>query len=248
VATVLAVDKDTLQLELLTFLLKHEGHRVHATTDGEMALEYLQSRLVDLAIVETALQRQDGFRICQQMRKLSPHMPLMILSERREEEQICRDLRGAADDYVVKPFSPHQLLARVHALLRRTKLGRNGGVVDENMSIGEIALNLHQMHAVVNGHAVLLTHREFSLLQVLMSNANRVLSREQLMRLAWGGHFAATGKAVDVYILRLRQKIQPHVQNGPYIRALRGFGYKFEMPRPPAPVGAPASLRMVTDS
>jgi two-component system alkaline phosphatase synthesis response regulator PhoP len=238
VATVLAVDKDTLQLEFLTFLLKQEGHRVHATTEADVALDYLQSQVVDLAIVETALHRQDGFPICQQMRQLNPRLPLMILSERREEEQICHGLRIAADDYVVKPFSPHQLMARVHALLRRTALDRHP-VIAEHLSIGEISLNLQQMQAVVNGHRVPLTQREFSLLRILMANANRLLSRDQLMRLAWGGHFVGTGKAVDVYILRLRKKIQPHVRGGPYIQAHRGYGYKFQAPRHGLPEVAP---------
>jgi two-component system, OmpR family, alkaline phosphatase synthesis response regulator PhoP len=235
-ATILAVDKDTLQLELLTFLLKQEGHQVHATSEPDIALEILQSKVIDLVILETALQRQDGFRFCQQMRQLNPYTPLIILSERHDEEQIVRSLLAAADDYVIKPFSPRQLLARVHALLRRANLNRGNHWPDENLSIGEITLNLQQMQAVVNEHRIRLTSRELTLLHALMDNANRVLSREQLMRLAWGEHFVGTAKAVDVCVFRLRRKIRPHVQNGFNIQALRGFGYKFELPRAePAP-------------
>ncbi|TMF26180.1 MAG: winged helix-turn-helix transcriptional regulator, partial [Chloroflexi bacterium] len=98
--------------------------------------------------------------------------------------------------------------------------------------IGEIALNLQQMHAVVNGERVSLTPRELSLLHALMENANRVLSRDQLMRIAWGERFIGTPKAVDVYVQRLRRKVQPHLTAGFYIEALRGFGYKFQIPRP----------------
>jgi len=99
-------------------------------------------------------------------------------------------------------------------------------------AIGEIALNLQQMHAVVNGERVSLTPRELSLLHALMENANRVLSRDQLMRIAWGERFIGTPKAVDVYVQRLRRKVQPHLTAGFYIEALRGFGYKFQIPRP----------------
>jgi two-component system alkaline phosphatase synthesis response regulator PhoP len=234
VATVLAVDKDPLHLELFSFLLKQEGHRVLATPEAETALDILQSQRIDLVILETALQRQDGLRICQQIRQLNPYTPVMIVSERHEEEQIVRGLMLAADDYIVKPFAPRQLLARVHALLRRADLNRRGRWLDENLSIGEISLNLQQMHVVVNGHRISLTRRELSLLHALMENASRVLSRDQLIQLAWGDHYVGTAKAVDVCVHGLRKKMQQYVTGGSYIYALRGFGYKFEMPRPQA--------------
>ena len=233
-ATVLALDKDPLHLELLSFLLKQEGHRVHATPEPETALDLVQSQVIDLVILELVFPRQDGYRICQQIRQLNPYMPVMIVSERQEEDHIVRGLQTAADDYVTKPFSPRQFLARVQALLRRANLNRAGRWLDENLSIGEIALNLHQMHAVVNGRRVALTQRELSLLHAMMENAGRVLSREQLMRLAWGEDHVSTPKNVDVYVQRLRKRLQPHLTGGDYIQALRGFGYKFEIPRPRA--------------
>jgi two-component system alkaline phosphatase synthesis response regulator PhoP len=233
VATILAVDKDPLQLELLSFLLKQEGHKVHATPEPDQALDLLQNQLIDLVILEISLQRHDGMRVCQQMRQINPYTPLMIVSERPDEDLIIRGLMMAADDYVIKPFSPRQLLARVHAHLRRANLNRSGRWSDENLSIGEISLNLQQAQAVVNGHRVALTQREFSLLYALMENAGRVLSRDQLTELAWD-HFAGTQKSVDVYVQRLRKKLQPHLDGREYIQALRGFGYKFEMPRPQA--------------
>jgi two-component system alkaline phosphatase synthesis response regulator PhoP len=231
-ATVLALDKDPLQLELLTFLLKQEGHRVHATSDPDVALGILQSKVVDLVIIETVLQRLDGHRVCQQIRQLNPYTPVMIVSERVDEDQIVRLLLNAADDYMTKPFSPRQFLARVHALLRRSSLVRSGGARDENIAIGEISLNLQRMQVIVNGRQIQLTPRELSLLHALMDNANRVLSRDQLMTQAWGDHFVGTPKNVDVCIQRLRKKIHPHLTHGNYVQALRGFGYKFEIPRP----------------
>jgi two-component system alkaline phosphatase synthesis response regulator PhoP len=231
-ATVLTLDKDVLQLEVLASLLKHEGHRVHPTADPEAALAILQSSLVDLVIVEPATQRPDGIRLCQQIRQLNPYRPLMIVSERGDEEQIFKTMMVAADDYMVKPLSPRLFVAHVHALLRRAEQVRGQRWQDQNVSIGEISLSLQQMHAVVNGQRVPLTPRELSLLHALMENANRVLNRDQLMRIAWGDHFIGTPKAIDVYVQRLRRKIQPHLTAGFYIQSLRGFGYKFEIPRP----------------
>jgi two-component system alkaline phosphatase synthesis response regulator PhoP len=231
-ATVLTLDKDVLQLEVLASLLKHEGHRVHPTADPEAALAILQSSLVDLVIIEPATQRPDGIRLCQQIRQLNPYRPLLVVSERGDEEQIFRAMMVAADDYMVKPLSPRLFVAHVHALLRRTEQVRGQRWQDQNVAIGEISLSLQQMHAVVNGRRLPLTPRELSLLHALMENANRVLSRDQLMRIAWGDHFVGTPKAVDVYVQRLRRKIQPHLTAGFYIQSLRGFGYKFEIPRP----------------
>ena len=231
-ATILAVDKDPLQLELLSFLLKQEGHRVRATPEPETALDLIQSTLIDLVIIETVLPRQDGIKLCQQMRQLNPYVPVLILSERGDEEQIVRGLMLAADDFVTKPYLPRQLLARVYALLRRANLNRNGRWQEENLAIGEITLNLQQMHAVVNGRRVTLAPRELSLLHALMDNAGRVLSRDQLMQVAWGSDHVSTSKNVDVHVQRIKKKLGPYLTAGPYIEALRGFGYKFEIPRP----------------
>jgi len=232
-ATILAVDKDTLQLEVLSHLLRQEGHKVHSTAEPERALDLLQTQVIDLVVVEPALPRHDAVRICQQMRQLNPYTPLLVLSERHEEDQIVRTLLAAADDYIVKPFSPRYLLARVTVLLRRSNLNRGGRWLDENLSIGEVSLNLQQAQVLVDAHRIRLTQREFSLLYALMENAGRVLSRDQLMELAWDG-YAGTPRSVDVYVQRLRKQLRPYLDGREYIHALRGFGYKFEMPRPQA--------------
>ena len=236
-ATILAVDKDTLQLEVLSHLLRQEGHKVHATAEPETAFDLLQSQLIDLVVIEPSLPRHDAVRVCQQMRQLNPYTPLLVLSERREEDQIVRTLLAAADDYIVKPFSPRYLLARVTVLLRRSNLSRGGRWLDENLSIGEISLNLQQAQVLVGDHRIALTQREFSLLYALMENAGRVLSRDQLTELAWD-RFAGTQKSVDVYVQRLRRKLQPYLGGREYIQALRGFGYKFEIPQPRVAVAA----------
>jgi DNA-binding response OmpR family regulator len=229
VATILAVDKDPLNLNLLGYLLREQGHKVYATSEPDTALELLRSQMIDLVIIEILLKRHDGVAICRQIRQVSPLMPLMILSELRDEDHIVESLMVAADDYITKPFSPRSLLARVHAILRRASLSRGNDWANDDLAIGAIGLNLRQMHVVVNGHPVRLTPREFTLLHCLMQNAGRVLSRDQLMRLAWGENFAGTSKSIDVNIQRLRTKIAPFLTDGFCIQALRGFGYKFEV-------------------
>jgi len=231
VAAIIALDKDLLQLELVTFLLKQEGHQVHATPEPETALDVMRSKFIDLVTLEVVLQRQDGFKICQQIRSFNPHIPLMIVSQASDEEHVVRGLL-VADDYVVKPFSPRVFLARVHALLRRGSVDRtNSRRLNENVATGEITLNLQQMHALVNGHRVSLTPRELTLLHTLMLNPGRVLTRDQLMHLAWGDNFVGTSKTVDVYVQRLRYKMTPYLTNSDPIEALRGFGYRFNVQR-----------------
>src|SRR5437763_3255183 len=163
-ATVLTIDRDALQQEVLATLLKHDGHRVHPTADAETALAILQSALVDLVIIEPATQRPDGLRLCQQIRQLNPYRPLMIVSERGDEEQIFRALMVAADDYMVKPISPRLFVGRVHALLRQAEQVRGQRWQDQDVSIGAISLILQQTRASINGEPGPLTPRELCLL------------------------------------------------------------------------------------
>jgi DNA-binding response OmpR family regulator len=234
---VLVLDEDQLQLDLYAFLLNKEGHEVHVTSQPEFAFDVLRSLPIDLVVIETAMSRDDGERIGRQIRQLNSRIALMIVSARDQEEQILRGL-AYADDYMTKPFSPRQFLARVHALTRRAGFSNRPGAQDENLSIGEIVLNLQRMQAVVNGRAVSLTPRGFSVLYALMDNPNRVLSRRQLMQMAWGDESVAGSKAVDVCILRLRKRIEPHMAGRLDIVAERGLGYRFVTPRSAVAVSA----------
>jgi DNA-binding response OmpR family regulator len=229
-ANVLAFDKDPVQLEVVSFLLEKQGHAVHCTSAPDDAVDLLQTSTVDLIVIEPSLPRHDGTRLCQQMRQLSPQTPLMIVSERGEEDHIVHSLMTAADDYVTKPISPRQFLARVHALLRRSQMSSTSDYQHEDITVGEITLSLTDMRARVNGAEVLLTPREMSLLHTLLLNSPRLLSRTQLME-RWGDHFVGLSKAVDVYVQRLRKKLQPHLTGGLYIQAVRGYGYRLAPPK-----------------
>ena len=163
---------------------------------------------------------------------MKPHVPLVVVSECRDEDYIVRSLLAFADEYVIKPYSPRQLLARVHALLRRTGATHANRNADGSIVIGDLSLDMHQMQVTVGSTRVALTPREISLLSALMMNPNRVLARSQLVRLAWGDDFEGCQKTVDVCIQRLRKKIQPHLVGVDYIEAVRGFGYKLQRPEP----------------
>ena len=226
-AIILAVDRDQLELDVLGCVLRHDSHQLIATQDPARALEILRSRVIDLSVVERSVRRREGLDLCDQIHRTAPSVPLMIVSERGGVDQIVHGLE-AADDYLEKPYSPREFLARVRSLLRRASLNHRRR--DEILSIGEIELNLFQMHVIINGTRVPLTPRELWLLHALMDNSNRVLSRDQLMRLAWGEQFVGVSKTVDVCIQRIRKKMAPHLSTG-YIHALRGFGYGLQLPR-----------------
>jgi DNA-binding response OmpR family regulator len=177
---------------------------------------------------------------------MKPHLPVMVISDNGDEDQIVRSLLAFADEYVIKPYPPRQLLARVHALLRRTGATHVNRNADGTVVIGELSLNLHQMQVCVGSTRVALTPREISLLSALMMNPNRVLARSQLVRLAWGDDFDGCLKTVDVCVQRLRKKIQPHLVGEDYIEAVRGFGYKLQRPaRTGVPERADSNRSMV---
>lgn len=229
ISTVLVLDKDPLQLQLTSVLLQRDNHKALTAADPDAALATLNEDEVDLMIVETSMPRHDGYRLGQQIRQLKPHLPVIVLSEVRDDEYIVRSLLAFADDYMVKPFSPRELLARVHAQLRRAGATHVRRSYDGSVVVGDMSLNLHQMQVRIGSTLVALTPRELSLLSALMMNPNRVLARSQLVRLAWGDDFDGCLKTVDVCVQRLRKKIQPHLRED-YIEAVRGFGYKLQHP------------------
>ena len=226
----MVLDKDPLQLELTAVLLKRDSHKPITTAEPETALQALEGQDVEIVLIDPSLPRHDGYRLGQQIRQMKPHVPVVVVSDCRDEDYIVRSLLAFADEYVIKPYSPRQLLARVHALLRRTGATHVNRNADGSIAIGLLTLNLQQMQVSVGTTRVALTPREISLLSALMMNPNRVLARSQLVRLAWGDDFEGCQKTVDVCIQRLRKKIQPHLAGEDYIEAVRGFGYKLQRP------------------
>jgi two-component system response regulator MtrA len=229
-ATVLVLDKDPLQLELTTLLLRRDRHHCLSTTKPDSAIQILESADVDMVILDTSMGQQDGFRVCQELRRIREDLPMLVVSEASDEDQVVRALMVGADDFVSKPYRPRELLARVQAVLRRGGTSLNGRARESTITIGSIALDVHRWQVVVAGRQVHLTPRELALLHVLMSNPNRVLSRTQLSGLAWHD-FVGGQKAVDVCIQRIRAKLSRVPGGADFIGSRRGLGYKFETPK-----------------
>jgi DNA-binding response OmpR family regulator len=221
-ASVLVVEDERAQRYVLGQYLAKEGFTVLEAEDGASALKILRRQSVDLAVVDIMMPGIDGLDLVRLLRKDSS-APVIMLTARGEEATRVAGLEAGADDYVVKPFSMPELVARVRAQLRRANgFGRSGEGVS-SLQAGEVELHLDARTCTVGGRPVELSRREFDLLAVLMRRKGRALTREQLLEEAWGTTHV-TEKTVDVHMARLRQKVGSRV----HIRSLRGVGYRLE--------------------
>ena len=200
------------------------GHGVVATTvaDGLRGLEGAQRHRFDVVLLDLMLPGMDGMQVCRELRARSD-VPVVILTARGEEADRVMGLELGADDYLAKPFSPRELLARIHAVVRRAR-GQVGPSV-KSVRVGLLALDPGARRAVLREQEILLTGYEFSLLYALASRAGRVLSREQLIELAGGSADDAFDRSVDVHVSRLRQKLGDDPKNPRMLKTVRGSGY-----------------------
>jgi len=205
--------------------LKKEGFSTVTAGDGGAALDLFRQHRPILVILDLMLPVLDGWEVCREMRRLSD-TPILILSARDDEVDRVSGLTLGADDYVVKPFSPREVVARVKAILRRVRLESSRG--KNIFSLGGIVLDREKRKVTRDGHAVTLTAHEFVILQALMADAGRVFTREELLaRLYPKGEAVVIDRVVDVHIGRLRQKIETEPANPRYVLTVRGVGYQF---------------------
>lgn len=245
----LVVDDEESIVELLKFNLEREGFQVDTALDGFTALQMAETNDYDLIILDLMLPRMDGIQVCQKIRATSS-VPILMLTAKDEEVDKIVGLSVGADDYMTKPFSTRELVARVKALLRRRGLdleafargtadgetgakhgtGRAGEAGDEKpgrLVAGELVLDEESFEVTVGGVPQDFTRKEFELLKVLMSNRGKVLTREFLLEKVWGYDYTGDTRTVDVHIRRLRQKIEPDDKEPYYIQTVHGVGYKF---------------------
>lgn len=213
-------DEAALRLLLKAYLTKEGFEVVEAATGGE-ALSLIQTDRVDLAVIDVMLPEVDGFAIVRSIRTWSS-LPIILLTARGEETNRVVGLELGADDYVVKPFSAREVVARIRAHLRRTE--RFGEDVS-GLRVGAVEVNPASRRCTLNDQPVELTRREFELLALLLENPGRVLSREQVLEAAWGTTYVSP-KTVDVHVAALRRKLGNDIR----ITALRGVGYRLEAP------------------
>ena len=223
--TVLIVEDDTALSELLQWHFNSEGYQVRATADGEDALIMVREELPDLIVLDWMIESLSGVEVCRQLRKAkeSARVPIMMLTARGEEEDKIRGLKTGADDYLTKPFSPRELLARAEALLRRSRPALTG----ELLTFSDLELD-PAAHRVKRGGEVLhLGPTEFRLLRHFMEKPRRVHSRQQLIDAVWGMDKEIDERTVDVHIRRLRQALD-RPGSPELIRTVRSAGYAMD--------------------
>jgi DNA-binding response OmpR family regulator len=226
---ILIVDDDPGICELLQRYLIEQGLTVSAVHDGQEMDAYLNKQQVDLIILDLMLPGEDGLSIARRLRTLSD-MPIIILSAKGEDIERIIGLEMGADDYLAKPFNPRELLARIHAVLRRrqsqhaeTRQGDN----EKHYMFGHFKLNLSSRTLRENGEVIELTSGEFDILEVFIRHPNQVLSRDQLVDQLNGYERSPFDRSIDVRVTRLRKKIEADNKQVQYIRTVRGIGYMF---------------------
>lgn len=231
--TVLIVEDDTNTAELVALYLRREGFQALTASDGEQGLALAARYHPDLVILDLMLPKVDGWEVCRRLRQMSD-VPVIMLTARDEEIDRVAGLTLGADDYVVKPFSPRELVARVIAVLRRVRPYRDapGKVLHQ----GEVILDLEKRRLTVRNQPVDLTHHEFALLEALMKVPGKVFTRDELLeRIYPRGEAVVIDRVVDVHIGKLRKKIESNPSEPNYILTVRGVGYRFVERKPTYP-------------
>jgi len=223
---ILIVDDESAILQTLRFNLERNGYAVSTAGDGRTAIALAASERPDLIIMDIMLPVLDGIEACKEIRKQSG-VPIIMLTARDQEIDKVLALELGADDYVTKPFSLHEFLARVKARLRRQSAG-DGIAHSEAIAIGEIVLDPSRQSLSVRGRSVALAPKEFSLLHVLMENRGRVVTRQTLLDKVWGYDFEGEHQTISVHVRWLREKIEIDPNNPQHIVTVRSRGYMFK--------------------
>ena len=225
---ILVVEDDRNLLETIKYNLIKEGYETSVAADGAEALEIARNEKPDLIILDIMLPVIDGFEVCRILRK-EMTVPIIILTARTDETDRIIGLDTGADDYVTKPFSLRELLARIRALLRRAKITEVKLPEEQALlTMDDIIIDLNRHQVRVKEHPVELTAKEYDLLVFLMQNESYVFSREQLLEKVWGYDFAGDTRTVDVHIRWLRQKLESDPANPKHLLTVRGTGYKIQ--------------------
>ncbi len=233
---ILVVDDEPSICEVLELYLRRAGYRVQVAADGPAALRALTAELPDLVVLDVMLPGVDGLEITRRLR-VEGSTPVILLTARTEEADRILGLELGADDYVVKPFSPPELVSRVRAVLRRTQAAVPTAAAAPSLRLAGLSLDRQRHSVVVGGREVVLTAKEFDLLWFLASHAGQVFNREQLLEQVWGGAQFLDASTVTVHVRRLREKLEANPANPRYVQTIWGVGYRFST-EPAAAEGA----------
>jgi two-component system, OmpR family, response regulator RegX3 len=221
---VLVIEDEESYLEALSYMLSKEGFEVIEATDGATGISEFDRHGADIVLLDLMMPGLSGTEVCRQLR-LRSHVPVIMLTARDTEVDKVVGLELGADDYVTKPFSHRELVARMRAVLRR---GNDTELLPNVIEVSGVRMDVERHEVSVNGQRIRLALKEFELLEMLLRNAGRVITRGQLIDRIWGADYVGDTKTLDVHIKRLRTKIEPDPANPLYLITVRGLGYKFE--------------------
>ncbi|WP_273851022.1 response regulator transcription factor [Guptibacillus spartinae] len=232
---ILVVDDEMSILTLLQFNLEQAGYEVVTAEDGAQALDVVEAENPNCIILDLMLPEMDGLEVCKELRQRHIHTPVLMLTAKDDEFDKVLGLELGADDYMTKPFSPREVVARVKAILRRVKQLEESKVAtekeeSEKIQVGELEVYPNNYESFFQGEMMEVTPKEFELLVYLVRHKGRVLTREQLLSAVWNYDFVGDTRIVDVHVSHLREKIEENTRKPEYIKTIRGLGYKLEEP------------------
>jgi two-component system response regulator RegX3 len=228
--SVLVIEDEESFIEALVVGLKREGFLVTVARDGLEGLELFERLRPDLILLDLWLPKKSGIDVCREIRNRS-RIPIIMVTAKSSEIDTVVGLEVGADDYVTKPFRLRELVARMRAVMRRAGGTDEAAISGETLDIDGLALDPERHEVYLDGKLVPLPLKEFELLEMLMANAGRVLTRETLIDRIWGPNYVGDTKTLDVHIKRLRAKVEEDPSRPARITTVRGLGYKFEVPR-----------------
>ena len=226
--TILIVEDEPSIVTLLKYNLEQKGFQTDVAYNGEDGMERFKEKEYDLIVLDLMLPKMDGMTVCKSIRKINQQIPIIMLTAKDTEYDKIHGLEMGADDYLTKPFSPKELIARINAILRRTE--NKDTKQTSKLEIGELVIYPQKFEAYLKGKLLELTRKEFELLVYLTQYKGEILSREQLLNSVWEFDFIGDSRIVDVQVSHLREKIEEDTKNPLYIKTVRGFGYKMEDP------------------
>lgn len=219
---ILAVDDELNILELVKLYLGREGYQVETASRGNEAVSKLTAVNPDLVVLDLMLPDIDGFEVCRRIRAKS-QVPILMLTARKEDVDKVVGLELGADDYLTKPFNPHELVARIKAILRRSQAAPQSGVVTDIIELAKLRIDFPRQEVFADGRPLKLRTKEFALLSAFARNPGIVLSRDKILEMVWGFEYYGETRTVDVHINHLREKL---AASGVNIETVRGTGYK----------------------
>lgn len=222
---ILIVDDEHHIQELIKFNLKNNGFEVLVASDGIEALKVAKSNIPNLILLDVMLPGMDGYDVCKEIRKdnVISNIPIIMITAKGEELDRVLGLELGADDYITKPFSVRELVARVKAVLRRTKTQ----YIDNISNFGNLVIDFEKHEVLKNNEKIDLTLKEFEVLEVLVKSKGRVITRDFLLDKVWGYEYVGETRTVDVHIRHLRKKIEDYDKEPKFIETIRGIGYRF---------------------